>query len=118
MWDVIFSGDTVSGAAAGARAGSQAGGWGALVGGVLGGVAGAYGHSKKADATAQQKNSLDQIKANMQAMTAANYQAHIDNLKKAQSYFGPAQQYWSRLYGTGTGPAQVGQADWGNTGIG
>jgi membrane protein YqaA with SNARE-associated domain len=114
-FDDIFSGAGLSGAASGAVAGGAAGGgWGALAGGIAGWGLGAYANEKRQQATQQQKQNLDQIMANLRAMSQSSYAQHVDDLKKAQSAFGPAEQMWSRLYGTGQ-PAQQGQQDWSNT---
>lgn len=120
IWGDIFSGDTLAGAGSGLVTGLAASGgnpYGALAGGVIGAGLGAYSHDAKEAATAKQANNLDQIIANMKAMTGQAYNQHIQDTQKALQYFGPAENYWSKLYGSGSGPAQTGQADWGNTGL-
>lgn len=118
IWGDIFSGDALAGAGSGAAAGASAGGpWGALIGGVAGAGLGAYAHDKREGAAQGQVSNLDQIIKNMQAMSNTAYDQHINDTKKALSYFGPAEQAYSRFYG-GTGqPAQTGQGVWGKTGI-
>lgn len=117
VWGDIFSGDALAGAGAGAATGATVGGgWGALAGGAIGLGLGAYAHDQRANATQGQVNNLQSIINNMKAMTSQSYDQHIADLKKAQSFFGPAEMSWSRLYGQGA-PASVGQADWGNTGF-
>ena len=63
---------------------------------------------------AQQQN-LQSAIAQMRAASSSAYQQHIQNLDKALSYYGPAQQAWDRAYGTGT-PATVGQGSCKGTG--
>ena len=117
IWGDVFSGDALVGAGSGAAAGASVGGpWGALIGGIGGGAVGAYAHDKKEGAVQGQMNSLDQIIANMKAMSNTAYDKQIADTKKALNYFGPAEQAYNRVYGTGT-PAQTGQGVWGNTGI-
>lgn len=119
IWGDVFSGDALAGAAGGAATGASTTGnpWGALIGGVVGGGLGAYAHSKKNSATNAQVQNLDQIIANLRAMSNTAYDQHIQNTKKALNYLGPAQQAYSRYYGGNGAPAQVGQGVWGNTGI-
>jgi len=90
---------------------------GAIGGGLLGLFGGAESSSMRRDATAQQANSLDQIAASMAQMNQQNYQQHIDQLQKALAFYGPAQQYWDRLYGTGGGAKTTGQGSWSGTGV-
>lgn len=117
VWGDIFSGDTLAGGASGAVAGgSIGGGYGALAGGLIGAGLGAFAHHEKQAATSQQAQNLQQIINNMRAMTSQAYDQHIADTQKALNYFGPAENYWSRLYGQGT-PAQTGQLDWANTGL-
>jgi hypothetical protein len=114
----LYSGTAISGAASGALAGGMsAGPYGAVAGGLVGGGMGAYANSQKNQATSNQQKSLDQIIANMKAMGASSYDQHISDLQKALAFYGPAQQAWDRLYGTGTGAAQTGQGSWGGTNI-
>lgn len=118
IWGDIFSGDTLGGAASGAAAGASTGNpWAALGGAVIGGGLGAYSHSQRSGAAQSQVQNLDQLIANMKAMSNTAYDRHIADTKKALNYFGPAEQAYSRFYG-GTGqPAQTGQGVWGKTGI-
>lgn len=118
IWGDLFSGEALSGAGAGALAGFEAGGpWGALAGGVGGGALGAYAHDKKASATSAQVDNLNQIIANLQAMSNTAYDQHIADTKKALSYFAPAETAYSRYFGGSGAPAKVGQGVWGNSGI-
>jgi hypothetical protein len=118
IWGDIFSGDALAGAASGAAAGASAGGpWGALIGGVAGGGLGAYAHDKREGAANGQVNNLNQIIANMQAMSNTSYDKHIADTKKALNYFGPAEQAYNRFYGGDGQAAQTGQGVWGKTGI-
>jgi hypothetical protein len=115
--DDIFSGNAISGAASGAIAGNSiVPGIGGIVGGIAGLGLGSYANKKRDDAATKQKSALDQIMANMKAMSKNNYSQHIADLQKTLSYFGPAQQQYNKWYGTGEA-AQTGQGDWGNTGI-
>jgi len=114
----LYSGSALSGAASGAIAGGAAGGWiGAIGGGLAGLGLGAYANDTRRGATQGQQQNLDQIVANMNAMTKSNYAQHVADTNQALQYFGPAEAMYSRMYGSGTGAAQTGQQDWGNTGF-
>ena len=124
--DDLYSGNALSGAGSGAATGAIIGseilpGWGTAIGGIAGGALGLFGgaqaNSMRRDATNQQLSSLDQLMANMRAMTGQNYDQHIADLEKAQAFYGPAQQQWDRLYGQGTGAAKTGQGSWAGTGV-
>jgi len=118
IWGDIFSGQALAGAGSGAVAGGEVGGpWGALAGGIAGLGLGAYAHDAMQSATNNQVNNLSKIANNMRSLTSASYAQHISDLNKALSFYGPAQSYWSRLYGQGTGALTTGNADWGATGI-
>jgi hypothetical protein len=121
----FYSGTALSGAGGGAASGALIGneivpGWGAAIGGLVGGGLGLFGgaaaNSQRNNATAQQAKSLDQIMANMRAMSASNYDNHIQQLQKAINFYGPAQQYWDRLYGTGEAQP-AGQGSWAGTNV-
>lgn len=118
IWGDVFSGDALAGAAGGAATGATVGGgWGALAGGLAGAGLGAYAHSQKQQATDQQVQNLNQIIANLQAMSNTAYDQHIADTKKALSYFGPAETAYNRYFGGSGAPAKVGQGVWGSTGI-
>ena len=114
-------GGAASGAASGAMIGSSIGPWGtaggALVGGALGLFGGAEANSIRSDATAQQSKAMAQILANMRAMGASSYDQHIADLQKALAFYGPAQQQYDRIYGTGTSGNGTGQGSWAGTNI-
>lgn len=113
----LYSGSAIGGAASGASAGGMIGGpWGAAIGGIGGGLLGAFASGQRRDATNAQQHNLDQIIANMHAMSASNYDQHIADLNKALAFYGPAQQYWDRLYGSGS-PMPTGQGSWSGTGV-
>jgi hypothetical protein len=123
--DDFYSGSALSGAGSGAASGALLGssispGYGTAIGGVLGGAlglfGGAYANSERDSATANQKKSLDQIMANMRAMSTKNYDKHIEQMQKALNFYGPAQQAYDRAYGTGE-PAQTGQGSWAGTNL-
>jgi hypothetical protein len=115
IWDSMISGSAISGAATGASAGGTVGGpWGAAIGGILGGVGGTYLDYTRDKANQQNKDSMESVMANIQAMNRTNYQQHIADLNKALQFYGPAQQQWDYLYGRGTTPT-VAQGTWANT---
>ena len=112
----LYSGSALGGAASGAMTGFMVGGpVGAAIGGVGGDLVGASANSTRNNASAAQQQNLQSSIAQMRAASSAAYQQHIQNLDKALSYYGPAQQAWDRAYGTGT-PATVGQGSWKGTG--
>ena len=110
----LYSGSAFGGAASGALTGLVVSGGdplGAVVGGLGGGLMGASSNSTRNDASAAQQKNLQDAITQMRSASSAAYQQHIQNLDKALSYYGPAQQAWDRAYGTGT-PATVGQGSW------
>jgi hypothetical protein len=108
----LYSGSAISGMASGALTGGLVGGVpGAVIGGLGGGLVGASANSTRNDAAAAQQQNLQDAMAKMRASSSSAYQQHIQNLDKAMSYYGPAQQAWDRAYGTGT-PAATGQGSW------
>jgi hypothetical protein len=112
----LYSGSGLSGAASGALTGFLVGGpVGAAVGGIGGDLVGASANSTRNNASAAQQQNLQSAIAQMRAASSSAYQQHIQNLDKALSYYGPAQQAWDRAYGAGT-PATVGQGSWKGTG--
>jgi hypothetical protein len=68
-------------------------------------------------ATSQQSKAMDQILANMRAMGASSYDQHIADLQKALAFYGPAQQQYDKLYGTGSPGTGTGQGSWAGTNI-
>lgn len=120
--DDLYSGMALSGAgtgaASGAMMGSALGPWGAvgggLVGGALGLFTGAEANGMRSDATKQQNQNLNKIMAELSQQSKANYDQHIADLNKALAFYGPAQSYWDRLYGTG-GAKTTGQGSWAGT---
>ena len=100
-------GGATTGAATGAMAGSSAGPYGALLGGLVGGGIGLF-TGASANATrdqgvqGQQKN-IDAAIAQMRQASSDNYTAHLANLNKALAFYGPVNDRWNYLYGTGTG---------------
>ena len=120
--DDLYSGMALSGAgtgaASGAMMGSTLGPWGAAAGGLIGGgiglFTGAEANGMRADATKQQTQNLDKIMAQLSQQSKLNYDQHIADLNKALAFYGPAQSYWDRLYGTG-GAKTTGQGSWAGT---
>lgn len=100
-------GGATTGAATGAMAGSSAGPYGALLGGLVGGGIGLFtgasaNASRDQGVQGQQKN-IDAAIAQMRQASSDNYAAHLANLNKALAFYGPANDRWNYLYGTGTG---------------
>ena len=114
----LYSGSALGGAGTGAATGAMVGGIpGAVIGGALGWLGGASANSQRADATAGQQQNLDALARTLRAQSKQRYQQYLADLEKAQSFYGPAQAYWDRLYGqAGTAPS-TGQGSWSNTGV-
>ena len=120
--DDLYSGMALSGAgtgaASGALMGSSLGPWGAAAGGLVGGAiglfTGAEANGMRSQATQQQNKNLDTIMAELSQQSSQNYAQHIADLNKALAFYGPAQSYWDRLYGTG-GAKTTGQGSWAGT---
>ena len=121
--DDLYSGMALSGAGTGAFAGGTIGssilpGWGTAIGAGVGGLAGLFtgaeANSMRSDATKQQNQNLDKIMAELSQQSKLNYDQHIADLNKALAFYGPAQSYWDRLYGTG-GAKTTGQGSWAGT---
>ena len=122
--DDLYSGMALSGAgtgaASGALVGSSLGPWGTAIGGLVGGgiglFTGAEANDMRAKATQQQSSNLDAIMAQLRQQSQTNYDQHIADLQKALAFYGPAQSYWDRLYGTGTAKP-TGQGSWAGTNV-
>jgi phage tail tape-measure protein len=121
--DDLYSGMALSGAGTGAASGAMMGssispGYGTVIGGLIGGgiglFTGAEANSMRSDATKQQNQNLDKIMAELSQQSKTNYDQHIADLNKALDFYGPAQSYWDRLYGTG-GAKTTGQGSWAGT---
>lgn len=114
----FYSGSALGGAGTGAATGAMVGGVpGAIVGGALGYLGGAFSSSQRADATAGQQQNLDAIARELRAKSKQRAQQYLADIEKAQSFFGPAQAYWDRLYGRPGAAPSTGQGSWANTGV-
>jgi|WetSurMetagenome_2_1015567.scaffolds.fasta_scaffold386838_2 hypothetical protein len=103
----LYSGTALSGAGSGAASGAMAGGavgggYGALIGGVGGGLAGlfggAYANSQRNDAASGAAKNAELTSQALHTMSNQNYAQYLQQLKKAQSYYGPVMDTWDRLY--------------------
>lgn len=108
----FYSGSALAGAGGGAASGAMIGSqiapvYGTLIGGLAGGALGLFGgasaNSQRNKAVANQQKNLQQIMANMRAMSSRNYSNYMAGLKKAQAFYAPAMERWNYLYGTGAG---------------
>ena len=121
--DDLYSGMALTGAGTGAATGAMVGSivpgvgtaLGAGVGGLLGWLGGSESNSMRSQATQQQSQNLDSIMAQLRQQSSQNYDQHIADLNKALSFYGPAQTYWDKLYGSGTGAQTTGQGSWSGT---
>jgi len=96
----FYSGSALGGAASGAITGLMAAGpYGALAGGVIGGFGGAYANSKRDQGAQAQAQNLDLIRQNLQRMNNQNYARYMQQLQKAQSFYGPVMDTWDSIYG-------------------
>ena len=115
IFDSMLSGSALSGAASGAAGGGSIGGpWGAAIGGIAGGLGGTYLDYERDKAGDANKQSMNQLMSNINALNRTQYKQHIDDLNKALAFYGPVQNQWDLLYGRGTTPT-VGQGTWSNT---
>lgn len=91
----IDFGSVLGGVGGGALAGiplaGATGGWSIPIGAVLGGGMSALSSSNRNNAASAQKQSIDEAMARLRQSSQEQYQNRMQDLDKAMSFYGPAQ---------------------------
>jgi hypothetical protein len=122
----LYSGSAIGGAGSGAATGAIIGsqiypGYGTAIGGIagglIGGLTGAYANSQRSGATQTQQANLDALMRNLRRESQRRYREYLADLEKAESFYGPAQAEWTRLWGRPGSAPVIGQGSWSGTGV-